>query len=65
MGSRTLRRVDQPLDRDRQIAGDLQPRAEVGFDKRKAVVTFDDARTSLWDLTRATADAGYPSELRR
>lgn len=36
-------------------------RTEVSLDKRTAVVTFDDSRTSLEALARATADAGYPS----
>jgi mercuric ion binding protein len=36
-------------------------RAEVNFDKRQAVVTYDDARTNVETLTKATADAGYPS----
>lgn len=38
-------------------------KAEVNFDKRQAIVTFDDARASVESLTRATADAGYPSTL--
>ena len=38
-------------------------KTEVNFEKRAAVVTFDDARTSLEALTRATGDAGYPSTL--
>ncbi|MBX3673244.1 MAG: mercury resistance system periplasmic binding protein MerP [Burkholderiales bacterium] len=38
-------------------------RAEVNLEKRAAVVTFDDSRTSLEALTRATGDAGYPSTL--
>lgn len=38
-------------------------RAEVNFDKRLATVTFDDARTSVEALTRATKNAGYPSTL--
>ncbi len=38
-------------------------RAEVNFDKRLATVTFDDSRTSVEVLTRATKDAGYPSTL--
>lgn len=29
----------------------------------QAIVTFDDARTTLDALTRATANAGYPSSL--
>jgi mercuric ion binding protein len=33
----------------------------VNFDKRQAVVTYDDARTNVETLTKATADAGYPS----
>lgn len=37
--------------------------AEVNFDKRQATVTFDDARTGVDALTRATRDAGYPSTL--
>lgn len=37
--------------------------AEVSFDKRQATVNFDDARTSVDALTRATRDAGYPSAL--
>lgn len=36
-------------------------RAEVNYDKRQAVVTFDDAKTDVVKLTHATADAGYPS----
>ena len=36
-------------------------RAEVNFDKRQAVVTYDDAKTNVETLTKATADAGYPS----
>jgi mercuric ion binding protein len=38
-------------------------RTEVSLQKRAAVVTFDDTRTSLEALTRATGDAGYPSTL--
>lgn len=37
--------------------------AKVDFEKRQATVTFDDAKTSVKDLTRATEDAGYPSTL--
>ena len=36
-------------------------KAEVNFDKRQAVVTFDDTKTNVETLTKATADAGYPS----
>jgi mercuric ion binding protein len=38
-------------------------RAEVSFDKRQATVTYDDAKTNVEALTRATANAGYPSKL--
>jgi len=38
-------------------------RAEVSFDKRQATITFDDAKTNVEALTRATASAGYPSTL--
>lgn len=38
-------------------------RAEVSFDKRQATVTFDDAKTNVEALTRATTNAGYPSTL--
>ena len=36
-------------------------KAEVNFDKRQAVVTYDDTKTDVETLTKATADAGYPS----
>ena len=36
-------------------------KAEVDFDKRQAVVTYDDTKTSVETLTQATTDAGYPS----
>lgn len=36
-------------------------KVDVSFGKKQAVVTFDDAKTSVTALTKATADAGYPS----
>lgn len=36
---------------------------EVSLAKHQATVTFDDAKTSVAALTRATKDAGYPSTL--
>ena len=36
-------------------------RTEVNLDRREATVTFDDSRTNLEALTRATQDSGYPS----
>lgn len=38
-------------------------KAEVNFDKRQAVINFDDAQASVETLMRATRDAGYPSTL--
>ncbi len=37
--------------------------ATVNFDRRQAVVTFDDARTHVGALTDSTKSAGYPSTL--
>lgn len=37
--------------------------AQVSFDKRQATVNFDDAKTNVDALIRATRDAGYPSTL--
>jgi len=39
-------------------------KAEVDYDKRQATVTFDDAKTDVAKLTRATVDAGYPSSVK-
>ena len=38
--------------------------AKVDFDKKQAVVKFDDARVNVNQLTRATAYAGYPSSIK-
>jgi mercuric ion transport protein len=38
---------------------------DVSFEKREAVVTFDDAKTSVQKLTKATTNAGYPSSVKR
>ena len=38
-------------------------KAEVDFDKRLAKVTFDDSKTNVDALTKATTPAGYPSTL--
>ena len=40
-------------------------RTDVSFEKREAVVTYDDAKTTVVALTRATAGAGYPSTVKR
>jgi mercuric ion binding protein len=38
-------------------------RAEVSYAEKTAVVTFDDARTTVAALTQATADVGFPSRV--
>lgn len=37
---------------------------QVTFEKREAVVIFDDAKANVETLTRATTNAGYPSTLK-
>jgi mercuric ion binding protein len=39
-------------------------KVDVDFEKREAVVTFDDAKTTVAALTKATKDAGYPSTVK-
>ena len=36
-------------------------KAAVNFEKKEAVVTFDDAKTNPQALTKATEEAGFPS----
>jgi mercuric ion binding protein len=36
---------------------------DVHYEQRQIEVIFDNDKTSVADLTRATTDAGYPSEL--
>ncbi len=36
-------------------------KTDVNLDRREAKVTFDDVKTSIEALTRATKDAGFPS----
>ena len=36
---------------------------DVNLERREATVTFDDAKTNANALTRATRDAGYPSNV--
>ena len=40
-------------------------KVNVTFETREAVVTFDDAKTSVQKLTKATEDAGYPSSVKK
>jgi mercuric ion binding protein len=39
-------------------------RAKVSYERREAVVVFDDSKTNVDELKKATADAGYPSFLK-
>lgn len=38
--------------------------AKVSYKKREAIVVFDDEKTDLAALKKATSDAGYPSFLK-
>ena len=40
-------------------------KADVSLEKAEAVVTFDDAKTSIEALLKATKGAGYPSTTKR
>ncbi len=37
-------------------------KVDVNYEKKQAVVTFDDAKTELKALVKATTDAGFPSQ---
>jgi mercuric ion binding protein len=37
---------------------------EVSYEQLEAKVTFEDTQTSVTELTRATANAGYPSTVK-
>jgi len=38
-------------------------KAKVSFEKKIAIVTFEDTKTTIAALTQATANAGYPSKI--
>ncbi len=40
-------------------------KVDVSYEKRQAIVTFDDAKASVQKLTQATENAGYPSTVKR
>jgi mercuric ion binding protein len=40
-------------------------KTEVSFEKKEAVVTFDDAKTKVKALMEATKNAGYPATVKR
>jgi mercuric ion binding protein len=39
-------------------------KVQVSYEKREAVIVYDDAQASVADLKKATEDAGYPSMLK-
>lgn len=39
-------------------------KTDVTFEKREAIVTFDDSKTTIQKLTKATENAGYPSSVK-
>ena len=39
-------------------------KTDVSFEKKHAVVSFDDQKTNVQALTRATTDAGFPSTVK-
>ncbi|MFZ3184343.1 MAG: mercury resistance system periplasmic binding protein MerP [Pseudomonas sp.] len=40
-------------------------KADVNFDEREAIVTFDDTKASVEALTKASENAGYPASLKK
>lgn len=40
-------------------------KTDVSFQKLEATVTFDDAKTDVQALTKATGDAGFPSTVKK
>lgn len=39
-------------------------RVKVSYEKREAVIVYDDAKASVADLKKATEDVGYPAMLK-
>jgi mercuric ion binding protein len=40
-------------------------KVKVSYEKREAVIVYDDAQASVADLKKATEDVGYPSMLKQ
>jgi len=38
---------------------------DASYERKQAVVTFDDTKTTLEAITKATANAGYPSSVKK
>jgi len=45
----------------KQVSG--VDKADVSFNKKQAIVVFDDEKTTISELITATTNAGYPSAL--
>jgi mercuric ion binding protein len=39
-------------------------KVQVSYEKREAVIVYDDAQATVADLKKATEDVGYPSMLK-
>lgn len=39
-------------------------KVKVSYEKREAVIVYDDAKTTVADLKKATEDVGYPAMLK-
>jgi mercuric ion binding protein len=52
--------VRKALDRVKGVE-----KVKVSFEKKEAIVTFDDAKTNVKTLTEATKDGGYPSTVKQ
>jgi mercuric ion binding protein len=39
-------------------------KVKVSYDRREAVIVYDDSKATVTDLKKATEDAGYPSMLK-
>jgi mercuric ion binding protein len=39
-------------------------KVRVSYDRREAVIVYDDSKATVTDLKKATEDAGYPSMLK-
>lgn len=40
-------------------------KVDASYEKKQAVVSFDDAQTNAQELTRATTNAGFPSTVKQ
>jgi cation transport ATPase len=67
---RQAERADHGLrhlpDHDQGLAGKVPgvSKVQVSYEKREAVIVYDDAQATVADLKKATEDVGYPSMLK-